>query len=709
MAELVKAPNGEIFDMEGAPPEVRQRMHAEFQKQGRLEEFKTGAKEVVGAVGGGLADLGRGAIRGLETAWQGMETGSPVVRLGRMVAEGQGLPAPKGTAERVLPTPEGDPTWRKYLRGGLEGLGGVTTTGPTNVIGAVSGVSAGVAEQGAKEYAPNNPLAQLGASVLGGMAGGTVAGFATRIRPQSAAIAKEALEGISEGDLAVAQRYMQQVAANGTPVDLAQALVATKGNAGNLESIRDTLARHSQGNQVQARLRAQPEQLKIEADMTLADLPGTNWSQTQNASNTQEAASLAIKAAKDVRSGSVRELYAAAGDLPPQARTELGKVLNQYATQPGATDVMKTRAKELAQKLLGNDPKLSQAVAAAQSELTAATTIPAKQAARAKLAAANAAVTDAKTTPLRALDVDTWISELRGPFQGGMPLKVSHPKEQGQIKGLAGALNKVFQELSPEVKKAEGKFREITEGVVNPLMQGPVGTLAGRGYDPATKAAVSNFDTLLNRGTETSAKISDIRTAAAKLGEKNPEAFEDSFKGWLGRQMEGASTSASQGRPLGEVDPKKLSAAIFDKPNIWQGIKDAAATMADVRGVDRTSYLRGLENLKQLTKAMASNAKATGMSPEDLKRLGGSSATADLIRVASFLPLNKAGERIERATLGKTLSQFDTILTSPEGAKMLVELGKVPVMSKKAQVILGTFGGIVGNPPELLNSNPKEK
>jgi hypothetical protein len=369
---------------------------------------------------------------------------------------------------------------------------------------------------------------------------------------------------------------------------------------------------------------------------------------------------------------------------------------------------LKGRAKELAQKLLGNDPKFAQAVAGAQADLAAAGSISAKQAARAKLAAANAAANEAKTAPLHALDVDTWISELRGPFQGGMPLKVTHPKEQGQIKGLAGALNKAFQELSPEVKKAEGKFRALTESTVNPLMQGPVGMLAGRGYDPATKAAVSNFDTLLNRGTETSARISDIRTAAAELGKKSPEAFEDSFKGWLGRQMEGAATSPSQGRPLGEVDPKKLTAAIFDKPNIWQGIKDAGATMADIRGVDRSTYVRGLENLKQLTKAMASNAKATGMTPEDLKRLGGSSATADLIRVASFLPLNKAGERIERATLGKTLSQFDTILTSPEGARMLVELGKVPVMSKKAQVILGTFGGMVGNPPELLNSNPKE-
>jgi hypothetical protein len=131
--------------------------------------------------------------------------------------------------------------------------------------------------------------------------------------------------------------------------------------------------------------------------------------------------------------------------------------------------------------------------------------------------------------------------------------------------------------------------------------------------------------------------------------------------------------------------------------------------MADVRGLPAADMIRGLENLRQLTTAMTSRPTSIGgMSPADLKQMGSASNAANLVRVASFLPVNRVGEAIERSVFGKTLSQLDTILTSPEGAKMLIELGKVPVMSRKAQVILGTWGSTMGNSPGLTDDNPPE-
>lgn len=712
MADLIEMPDGTTVDMTGAPPEAHAALRAKIEQQVATAPKPPGRLETLGrGVLSAGADLARGAGRGLMSLVEGAaNTGitSSAVDL-------FGLPRPKGmtaapgteVVNQALPTPQGDSVARRYLRGGLEGLAGAATTG-LSAPSLVGGVSAGLAEQGAKQFAPNNPLAQAAAAIVGGVAGGSAAALATRLRPQTASLAREAMEGLTEADLARASNYMVQAKANGTPIDLAQALVATKGNAGNVEAIRNFLATRSAGDKTQALLREQPETLGRAATTALDRLPGTDYGPMNNAANLQEAATDVLKAAKTGRSEDVKELYAKAGNLPPEARNELGKILNKYATEAGGTVVMKSKIKDMADKLMGNDPALTKALADAQTALTAATSPVARIRAREAVAAAQDALTKAKTAPLRALDVDTWIGELRGPFQGGLPLKVAYPREQGQIKGVAGELNKRFQELSPEVAKAERTFRSITESRINPLTAGPVGQVSGRGFDAGTKATMSNLDVFLEKGTREGAKVSEIATLGKELAKSNPAAFESSFKSWVAGKVEGASTSATAAHALGTTDPVKLSTALFDKPNVWQGVKDAAKVMAGVRGVNPDEYIRGLENLKQLTKAMSSRVNASGLTPQDLERLGGASTTADLVRLASFLPMNRAGAAIERAVLGKTLSQFDDILTSPEGAKMLVELGKTPVMSKKAQVLLGTYAGIVANPPELKSSNPKE-
>lgn len=592
----------------------------------------------------------------------------------------------------------------------LRGAGGAASLSPTP-IGMVSGAGSGAGEYAAEKLSNGqpNPLLSLAGNVVGGVLAGTAASIPMTARSQTKAVAREAMEGLSPEQLSAAQQYKNQLAARGVEVDLAQALQATSGHSGNLGSVRDFLAGRVQGDKVQATLRGQPEKLAQDAEITAGSFPGNNWSPTQNANNVQEAATARLRQAMGERSAAVKGLYEQAGDLPPNARTELGAILNKYATQPGATEVLQARAKELADKLLGNDPKLAQAVSDAKTALQAATSPSQRMAAQQQLAQANAAMQGASTKPLRALDVDTWIGELRGPWQG-TPLKIGYPKEQGQVKGLAGELNKKFQQLSPEVAKAEGVFKSITENSINPLKQGPIGALSQpRGYDPATQAMVSKFDGLLNKGSDVNAKVSDIATAGKELAKVDPTAFEDAFKGWLSRKVAGATTASGGGAALPTTEPSKLAQQLFDDPLQWQGIKDATQTMAGIRGISAPDMIRGLENLRQLTTAMASRPSSIGgISPSDLKQMGSASNAANMVRVASFLPVNRLGEAIERATFGKTLSQLDTILTSPEGAKMLIALGKVPVMSKKAQVILGGFGGALGNTPGLLNSNPPE-
>ncbi len=717
MPEVV-LPDGRILDIpDDAPPEqlaaVKAKLASQYGNQpapaGKLESF---GRDLVSGFGNAAA----GVVRGMQTA---AGTFGPVDK--GLAPEDSGtsaMPRTNALARTLGDTAQSmedyyrevaaKSTNNPYVQKATRAVGGGLSTGIATPTSIMSSAGAGTAEEAANRMAPNNPLASVGAQLVGGtLAGGAVA-LAGRARPQSAEIAREAIEGFSEQQLLAAQAYKNQQAARGIDIDLAQALEATASRSGNVGNVRDVVATRSQGNKTAETLRQQPEQLAREAQMTAAGMPGRNYSPEQNANNLQEVATGRLKQATDARGAAVKQMYAEAGDLPPESRDELIRVINKSINQPGMTEVAIARGKEMIRKLSGADDKLEGAVTAARAKVDAATSPAARAQARIELAGANAELQAATQNPLKALDVDTWIGELRGPWQG-QPLKQAYPKEQGQVKFLAGELNKAFQEMSPQVKAAEARFKQITEDTINPLKQGPVGTVTQpRGYDPATQAMVSKFDGILNRGTDPTSRVSSIRTLGKELAQKDPAAFEDSFKGWLSGKIKPATAEGVGTSPL-PSDPQmaqQLWNNLFKDGHQWQGIKDAASVMAEVKGQNPVELLRGLENFRQLTKAMTNRpAIPAGASPQDLARMGGNSQLANAVRVFSFLPVNKLGEGIERATLGKTLSEFDTILTSPEGAEMLIKLGKVPVMSKKAQVILGTWGGMVGNSDGLSNDN----
>jgi hypothetical protein len=521
------------------------------------------------------------------------------------------------------------------------------------------------------------------------------------------------LEGLTPQQLEQAQVFKNELAKRGQNIDLAQALKATSGYAGNVESIRNFLANRSQGNKVQATLREQPEMFAREAELTARDsLPGRNLGQDQNANFVQETASKALDAAKRARSDEVRGLYAKAGMISGEQKAALIKLVQDDISKPGMTDVVKARGEEFIRKLTGGGDGLDAKIAEARKLLEDAVTPKERIAARVQLAKLNAEQAGKAEGPISALDVDTGLNKLAGKFEAGVPLKVSDPKGTGQVKGLAGQVNKAFQEMSPEIKAAEQRYAYLTERDVAPLKKGPIGTLnQPAGANPETAAMTSKFQGLMDQGTETmtDVKVSRIGTAAKELAKVDPTAFEGAFKGWFAQKIDAAKTPGVGNSPLPTVDAGKLWDSVFGNSQRWQGVQDATAAIAKVRGEKPEDVIRGLANLRQLTAAVRNRPdKIGGISPTDLATMGGNSAVADAARVFSYLPAGKFAQRLEQATLNKTLSQLDTILTSPEGVKMLIKLGKVPVMSRKAQVILGTWGGMEGNTRELTDDNPSE-
>lgn len=538
------------------------------------------------------------------------------------------------------------------VAGAMAGPGGVTAPVRTAIGGAGGGLGAEVAGR----LSNDNPFARLAGALVGGAGASGAATFASRAAPQAATLAREALEGLSPEMLTKAKSFQDLAGTNGVTVDLAQALEAVGAPAGNLTTIRNVLANNRSGNRVQETLRNQPTELEMLGDTTVAGLPGSVRQADVAANNVQAAATGRINQAKGERSAAVKPLYEAAGELKPDVRRELADILSEAQVAPG----------------LPQQAASTLAEAQGRLKVSPGTGIP----------------------PSHALDFDALIGDMLGPYKG-TPLTPPDPRSAGIIKNTAGRMNTALTKASPELKAAEERFSQISRDVVDPLKQGPVGQLATpRGYKPDTAATQSKLLTMLNKGEDPAAGGSNIRLLAKELQKVDPEAFPDALKTYVSGKLGEAFPATIGGSQVTSADAaSKVYSALFANRNQWNGLRQAAAASAESMGQKPEDVVRGLENFAQITKALKSRPPSVGgLQRNEVFELSGQNYGADALRVFGFLPFEKAARKIEDAVMARTFTQFDKLLTTPEGAAKLAELGKVPPISGKALALFSAIG-----------------
>ena len=328
---------------------------------------------------------------------------------------------------------------------------------------------------------------------------------------------------------------------------------------------------------------------------------------------------------------------------------------------------------------------------------------------------ATEAARQVQAKPLMAADVDTAISDAVGPFKG-TPLSPVDPKSAGQVKGLAGTVNKQLQSLSPEIREAERVFAQQTEEMVNPLKQSVVGRLATpRGYRPDMEASAAKLDSIFSKGSDSQVAEAarDIPKMFNELRKIDKDAAPAAAKAFIRGRLD-----RSFGSTPGEVIPgavtspnaaKVLRDSLFATRAQEQGMKDIAVGIARSYDLPEDDMVRGLSHFMQITKGLASRPdKVGGLNWGDVAKAGGKSSLADVARVYGFMPFERVARKIEDATLAKTFQEFDRVLTTPEGADLLLTLSRTTNMSDKAALAISKFGAVTAaSAPEPVEDGAK--
>ena len=263
-----------------------------------------------------------------------------------------------------------------------------------------------------------------------------------------------------------------------------------------------------------------------------------------------------------------------------------------------------------------------------------------------------------------------------------------------QIQNTREAYGKAFEPL----RAANTAYRAATETDINPLRQGLVGDFAGvKGARPDVAAKQEKLIALFDKGENPAATgRSNIYTLGKELGkvENGAESFADAFKTYLAGKVSKAMPAELPSNPATDAASiRKVYDGLFANRAQFEGLRQGAAVSAELMGLPPRDVVRGLENFAQITRALLSRVEPGGLSRKEVFTLSGKNYGSDALRVFGIAPLAGPARRIEDFFNRRTFETFDQLLTTPEGAAKLAELGKAPVMSAKALTLYSTLGG----------------
>lgn len=270
----------------------------------------------------------------------------------------------KPLREQFLPVPQNDSKLRNLVRAGLEGIGSTGGVGVSTapVRSLTSAFASGVGgEVGGEHFGVPGAL-------LGGLAGGGLAQIPFKMKGNTQRIIKETTKDIPPAALEQAVTSMKQHHAEGFTTNLNQEMR----DPTSLDDLAADLANSRFGGGVVGNLRAQPDQLQLQADMLTSQLPGQVRSPQSVANDMQAGATAHIQGLKDQRKELWNTTYQRALETLDTAKIPaIIEAQSDLAGLAKARKDLETRARTLQQQLQASQEGDAAAVAAANKNVQA--------------------------------------------------------------------------------------------------------------------------------------------------------------------------------------------------------------------------------------------------------------------------------------------------------------------------------------------------
>lgn len=562
-------------------------------------------------------------------------------------------------------------------------VGGASTPGKLAISTAAKlAAVAGLTGEVASRVDPKNPLWRL----LGGLAGGGIASVAHSITPNRANVARELLSDVEPNRLADAIKTQERMHAAGTPINISQAMDMPT----NLDAGVELMANTKEGKVITDQLRSQPNQMGINLGMFESKLPGAVDARQVVSNDVQEAATNVIKNLKKTRSSLSNRHYADVGVVPESVAKGLVAKLDNYLKTPGLMDDTKKSLTDLR-------GRLAEEVATPASTMLGANGLPLMPA-------------GTKTKYLtNALDIKSAIKNTVGE-RASWVLNPKDPETMGQVKYATGML---FDELGQKVAplaRANKSYRDFTMSRIDPVKKSIIGKLAQpRGAMSDVNATENSIFTLFDKGTHPNAKTSSIRTAAEKLNRQDPEVFKNAGRTWFAEKIDMVQGSRTGDRPPEGIAHDLLE--VFGNPNPnhagassskWQTTTDILSGM----GLDH-KQIRGFRSIMNVAaKTAVRPGRIGGLSASGVNEVSWNTMLRRIGNVTLMTPFRQPALFVARIMHSNVLKDVDSWLSTPEGAKMLRELGtSTPGSPKwqKAFITMTSSAVSAGNTDQINN------
>lgn len=259
--------------------------------------------------------------------------------------------------------------------------------------------------------------------------------------------------------------------------------------------------------------------------------------------------------------------------------------------------------------------------------------------------------------------------DIRNKTQLGLNPSPEERTTAGVLGGHVKDLDKLITEVSPTIKAGREVYKQLSDEVVNPLVKGPVGKLAGRGAENTKEAVRSRTLSELNSKDATPERIATI---ADVLGQVDKKAFPNLVRAHIEDVLDKSlKTQRGGGLPASGV---RFRDALEGTPQQRTNLRTMVQKVAETQGLDPTKTYEGFGRFLDVLDATGRLASVPAG-----KRAADTAEVAAQHAATAVLDLKAPGARtvinmVRDFARRNTYKKLADVMTSPETLRDMADL-----------------------------------